>query len=194
MGRPGQFNRDAALKRARRIVWPQGCANASVGSLEEALGISRSSLSAAFGCAAFGSLEALIARAAARCAVAAPSAVSRTDSPDDVLPRIAATARDVRRVRAADAKARPPSRRRVDAASPARRCEPPATAGERGHAPATRRLPIGLGLLGPASRGGTRLRLGVDMTPLSHGLTPPRSGSAGAPPACAEAECGAADA
>ncbi|MGF7146697.1 AcrR family transcriptional regulator [Sphingomonas zeicaulis] len=48
-GRPRQFDRDAALVAAMRIFWRHGYAGASIGTLLEAMGISRATLYASFG-------------------------------------------------------------------------------------------------------------------------------------------------
>jgi AcrR family transcriptional regulator len=49
MGRPREFDTDAALERAMRLFWAKGYEGTSVGELTETLGISRPSLYAAFG-------------------------------------------------------------------------------------------------------------------------------------------------
>ncbi|MFD1034793.1 TetR/AcrR family transcriptional regulator [Sphingomonas hankookensis] len=48
-GRPRQFDSDAALVAAMRVFWRHGYAGASIGTLLEAMGISRATLYAAFG-------------------------------------------------------------------------------------------------------------------------------------------------
>jgi AcrR family transcriptional regulator len=48
-GRPRQFDRDAALAAAMRIFWRHGYAGASIGTLLEAMRISRATLYASFG-------------------------------------------------------------------------------------------------------------------------------------------------
>ena len=49
MGRPREFDTDAALEKAMRLFWAKGYEGTSVGDLTETLGISRPSLYAAFG-------------------------------------------------------------------------------------------------------------------------------------------------
>jgi AcrR family transcriptional regulator len=49
MGRPREFDTDAALERAMRLFWAKGYEGTSIGELTETLGISRPSLYAAFG-------------------------------------------------------------------------------------------------------------------------------------------------
>src|SRR6202050_2744707 len=49
MGRPREFDTDAALEKAMRLFWAKGYEGTSVGNLTETLGISRPSLYAAFG-------------------------------------------------------------------------------------------------------------------------------------------------
>lgn len=48
-GRPRQFDGDAALVAAMRVFWRHGYAGASIGTLIEAMGISRATLYASFG-------------------------------------------------------------------------------------------------------------------------------------------------
>lgn len=48
-GRPRQFDSDAALAAAMRVFWRHGYAGASIGTLVEAMGISRATLYASFG-------------------------------------------------------------------------------------------------------------------------------------------------
>ncbi|MFD1702854.1 TetR/AcrR family transcriptional regulator [Methylopila henanensis] len=48
-GRPRQFDSDAALAAAMRVFWRHGYAGSSVGTLIEAMGISRATLYASFG-------------------------------------------------------------------------------------------------------------------------------------------------
>jgi len=49
MGRPREFDTDAALEKAMRLFWAKGYEGTSVGDLTGTLGISRPSLYAAFG-------------------------------------------------------------------------------------------------------------------------------------------------
>jgi AcrR family transcriptional regulator len=49
MGRPREFDTDAALEKAMRLFWAKGYEGTSVGDLTKTLGISRPSLYAAFG-------------------------------------------------------------------------------------------------------------------------------------------------
>src|SRR6202167_1789734 len=49
MGRPREFDTDAALEKAMRLFWTKGYEGTSVADLTETLGISRPSLYAAFG-------------------------------------------------------------------------------------------------------------------------------------------------
>src|SRR6202050_610841 len=49
MGRPREFDTDAALEKAMRLFWAKGYEGTSVGNLTKTLGISRPSLYAAFG-------------------------------------------------------------------------------------------------------------------------------------------------
>jgi AcrR family transcriptional regulator len=49
MGRPREFETDAALEKAMRLFWTKGYEGTSVADLTETLGISRPSLYAAFG-------------------------------------------------------------------------------------------------------------------------------------------------
>jgi AcrR family transcriptional regulator len=49
MGRPREFDTDAALEKAMRLFWAKGYEGTSVADLTETLGISRPSLYAAFG-------------------------------------------------------------------------------------------------------------------------------------------------
>jgi AcrR family transcriptional regulator len=49
MGRPREFDTDAALEKAMRLFWTKSYEGTSVGDLTETLGISRPSLYAAFG-------------------------------------------------------------------------------------------------------------------------------------------------
>src|SRR5277367_6363507 len=49
MGRPREFDTDAALEKAMRLFWMKSYEGTSVGDLTETLGISRPSLYAAFG-------------------------------------------------------------------------------------------------------------------------------------------------
>src|SRR5271155_839499 len=49
MGRPREFDTDAALEKAMRLFWTKSYEGTSVADLTEALGISRPSLYAAFG-------------------------------------------------------------------------------------------------------------------------------------------------
>src|SRR5580658_3213683 len=49
MGRPREFDTDAALEKAMRLFWAQSYEGTSVADLTETLGISRPSLYAAFG-------------------------------------------------------------------------------------------------------------------------------------------------
>src|SRR6202046_927822 len=49
MGRPREFDTDAALEKAMRLFWAKSYEGTSVADLTEALGISRPSLYAAFG-------------------------------------------------------------------------------------------------------------------------------------------------
>jgi AcrR family transcriptional regulator len=49
IGRPREFDIDAALEKAMRLFWAKGYEGTSVGDLTETLGISRPSLYAAFG-------------------------------------------------------------------------------------------------------------------------------------------------
>lgn len=48
-GRPRQFDADAALAAAMRVFWRHGYAGASIGTLIDAMGISRATLYASFG-------------------------------------------------------------------------------------------------------------------------------------------------
>src|ERR1700679_3722681 len=49
MGRPREFDIDAALEKAMRLFWAKGYEGTSVADLTETLGVSRPSLYAAFG-------------------------------------------------------------------------------------------------------------------------------------------------
>ncbi len=49
MGRPREFDTDAALEKAMRLFWAKGYEGTSIGDLTATLGISRPSLYAAFG-------------------------------------------------------------------------------------------------------------------------------------------------
>jgi AcrR family transcriptional regulator len=49
MGRPREFDTDAALEKAMRLFWAKGYEGTSVADLTETLGISKPSLYAAFG-------------------------------------------------------------------------------------------------------------------------------------------------
>src|ERR1700685_4312585 len=49
MGRPREFDTDAALEKAMRLFWAKGYEGTSVGDLTKTLGISKPSLYAAFG-------------------------------------------------------------------------------------------------------------------------------------------------
>ena len=49
MARPREFDRDAALDKARRVFWAKGFAGTSTDDLREAMGIGRQSLYGAFG-------------------------------------------------------------------------------------------------------------------------------------------------
>src|SRR5580692_8680111 len=49
MGRPREFDTDAALEKAMRLFWAKGYEGTSVADLTKTLGISRPSLYAAFG-------------------------------------------------------------------------------------------------------------------------------------------------
>ena len=49
-GRPRQFDREEALRRAMTLFWSRGYEGASLGDLTAAMGINKPSLYAAFGC------------------------------------------------------------------------------------------------------------------------------------------------
>src|SRR3984957_16068770 len=49
MGRPREFDTDAALEKAMRLFWAKGYEGTSIADLTETLGISKPSLYAAFG-------------------------------------------------------------------------------------------------------------------------------------------------
>jgi len=53
VGRPREFDTDAALEKAMRLFWAKSYEGTSVADLTETLGISRPSLYAAFGCKQF---------------------------------------------------------------------------------------------------------------------------------------------
>jgi len=102
MGRPSQFDRDAAVETALDAFWRDGFEASSVKSLSEQLGITRSSFYNAFG-----SREALFEETLDLYATLSPDKAF-LDVPADtpILPLLTRTFREICRVRASDPEAR----------------------------------------------------------------------------------------
>ena len=102
MPRPSKFNKDEAVETVMQEIWSHGYSAATVKSLSEKLGITRSSFYNAFD-----TREALFARVMKVYAAHSPDSVLADIKPGEkVVPKIVGVFREVARQRAADAENR----------------------------------------------------------------------------------------